>query len=147
MPPFFVATPWFSLWYVVFSQRADDFHCERVGSCHGNHSIAIKILIVATRWGIRNKKTCVACRVSYCKVVWIGCYCWRYHNQNEVLLLLFSIVAIDSFIWQHKTYLWKWSIDIATQIRLLNGSWLLRPKLEAWQLGIRYCNTNVNHYN
>jgi len=29
--------------------------------CHQNHSIAIKILIAATRWGIRNEKIGVAC--------------------------------------------------------------------------------------
>jgi hypothetical protein len=39
-----------------FSAMIGDFGCKRVPCCHQNHSVAIKILIVAIRWGIRNEK-------------------------------------------------------------------------------------------
>ena len=57
-----------------FSATAGDFGCERVTCYHGNHSVAIKILIVAQGRVFKMKKICVACRVSYCNVSWIGCY-------------------------------------------------------------------------
>ena len=88
----FIAIPWISLRYVVLSQL------HEILVAKGWH-VATKIIVLKLNfWSLQQggvfttKKICVACRVSYCIAVWIGCYCWRCHNKikkNVAITILY----------------------------------------------------------